>query len=487
MIPILTADEMRALEHWAIESGKVTSLELQEAAAEGAVKLIPENVPVEVLAGPGNNGGDALAVARLLKLRGQQVRVWTLTPEPRWKGDAAVQAERWRAIGGEIGFTEHPYSDGLVGHPPGMFFVDGMFGIGTNRPLDGVAQAWATDLITCWLEDGIALDLPSGLHPDDPDGEKPLSYVHATACFGFLKLCHLLKPAAESCGTVHVIPLPLDLDKSPIHPLHWLIDDPPLPHPFWDTHKGSKGHVGILAGKEGMSGAAVLAAKGALRVGAGLVTVLVPASIRAEVAAQIPEAMVQVWNGAIPRGIDVLLVGPGGVDEIPDWDGPLVLDASALKEGDGPKWMARRDTIITPHPGEFARLFRLPKPAGTKERLEQAKAVATGPGVLLLKGAQSLILGGENQKAWINDTGHWGLATGGTGDFLSGMVAGLVAQRSLMTGWPAEGQEMKCCAATAAWLHGKCADRLGLGPLLPRDLAEELPKLLRDLYAGRPA
>ncbi len=487
MIPVLTADEMRDLERWAIQSGKVTSLDLQEAAAQGAVLLVPEGVPVEVIAGPGNNGGDALAVARLLKQRGQHVRVWTLAPDPKWSGDAAVQAERWKAMEGEMGFTERPYLDGLVGHAPGIFFVDGMFGIGANRSLDGVAKTWAQDLAVYWLKEGLALDLPSGLHPDDPDGKGEHAFASRTACFGFRKLCHVLKPAAEFCGEVHVIPLPLDLYGSPIRPRHWVIDEPVLPQPSWDSHKGSKGHVGIRAGKEGMSGAAVLAALGALRVGAGLVTVLVPQAIRAEVAAQIPEALVQVWNGIVPSGIEVLLVGPGGVDQIPEWEGPLVLDASALKEGDGPKWMARRDTIITPHPGEFARLFQLPKPDGTQARLDQATTVATGPGVLLLKGAQSLILGGENQNVWINTTGHWGLATGGTGDFLAGMVAGLVAQKSLMTGWPAEGQEMKGCAATAAWLHGKCADRLGLGPLLPRDLAEALPKLLRDLYAGRPA
>jgi NAD(P)H-hydrate epimerase len=144
--------------------------------------------------------------------------------------------------------------------------------------------------------------------------------------------------------------------------------------------------------------------------------------------------------------------------------------------------MKRPDTIITPHPGEFARLFRLPKPEGTTERVKQAREAGEGPGVLLLKGAQSLVAGADTHAVVVNGTGHWGLATGGTGDFLAGMAAGWWAQ-SGEPNWIAP----RNAAAAAAWLHGRCADRLGPGPLLPRDLAEELPKLLRDLYAGRPA
>lgn len=142
-----------------------------------------------------------------------------------------------------------------------------------------------------------------------------------------------------------------------------------------------------------MSGAAVLAALGALRVGAGLVTVLADPEIRSEIACQIPEAMVKPWTGVLPDGVDVLLVGPGGVTEVPACNGPMVLDASALQEGQGARWMARPDTILTPHPGEFARLFGTPKQARVKDRLDQARALK-GPGVCLLKGPQSLIAGG---------------------------------------------------------------------------------------------
>jgi NAD(P)H-hydrate epimerase len=297
--------------------------------------------------------------------------------------------------------------------------------------------------------------------------------VSATAAFGFLKACHALEPARSRCGGVHVVDLGLDLAASPVKPIHWMLEEPFLPRPAWNAHKRQRGHVAIRAGSMGMSGAAVLAALGALRSGAGLVTVLADAGVRAEVAAQVPEAMVQAWTGSVPPGADVLLVGPGGITEIPAWDGPLVLDASALVPGSGRGWMARPRTLLTPHPGEFARLFDFPKQSSTGERLAQAASIAQGPGVCLLKGPQSLTVGGGSPEVWINDTGHWGLASGGTGDFLSGLVAGLFAQ----------GLGPREAAASAAWLHGTCADRLGLGPLLARDLAEELPKLLRELHA----
>lgn len=458
MIPVLTADEMRQLEREAIASGRVSSLELQERAARGAAYLVPSGVPVEVVAGPGNNGGDALAVARLLQARGEAVRVWALAPGTAWKGDAAHQAGLWE---GEVAFSGAPDETGF---PSGTWFVDGMFGLSANRPLEGAALAWKKAFQKGTV---LALDQPSWLQPDDPDAEG--QGVAVTACFGALKLCHALEPSRAVCGAIHVADLGLEI----AHASHWIVDAPRLPDLAWNAQKRSRGHVAIRAGSLGMSGAAVLAALGALRAGAGLVTVLADPEIRAEIACQLPEAMVRPWTGSLPEGVDVLLAGPGGVTDIPAWRGPLVLDASALREGEGPRWMARPDTVLTPHPGEFARLFGLPKQRTTRDRLEQMAGIGTGPGVCLLKGPQSLIAGGGLAERWINDTGHPGLATGGTGDFLAGMVAGLRAQ----------GLAARDAAASAAWLHGACADRLGAGPLLPRDLAAELPVLLRELYA----
>jgi NAD(P)H-hydrate epimerase len=464
MIPLLTADEMRAAEHQAIEGWGMPSLVLQEHAALGALALLPPGEPLFVLMGPGNNGGDALALARLARLEGREVEVWSPLAHLECRGDAALQARLWKGLGGEI----------LTGTNPGELMrtwrgwvVDGLFGLGTTRPLEGPAAEWVRALNASGLP-VLALDLPSGLDPGA--AEIPGEAVRATrtACFGVRKVCHGLLPARECCGEITVVPIPLD--QAPKARMH-LLERPVLPPRAWNAHKGSFGHVVIRAGSVGMSGAAVLAALGALRVGAGLVTVLTDPDVRAEVAAQVPEAMVQPWRGALPADADVLLAGPGGITQVPDWDGPLVVDASALKEGEGKRWMDRPGTAITPHPGEFARLFRLSRPLLMDERLAQARQVATGkPGVLILKGAQSVIAGGALDDLWINTTGHPGMATGGSGDLLAGMVAGFRAQ----------GLPMREAAAAAAWFHGAAGDRLPGAGLLPRDLAGLLPELLRD-------
>ena len=463
MIPLLTADEMRAAERQAIKGWGIPSLILQEHAALGALALVPTGEPLQVLAGPGNNGGDALALARLARLQGRTVTVWSPTAQTEWHGDAAIQARLWKGLGGDIQTTPEPAE---VMRTWRGWCVDGLFGLGTSRPLEGPALTWVTALNASGLP-VLALDLPSGLDPSA--AELPGEVVHATrtACFGALKVCHGLLPARECCGAISVVSIPLD--QSPTAGMQ-LLEHPNLPPRAWDAHKGNFGHVVIRAGSVGMSGAAVLAALGALRVGAGLVTVLTDADVRAEIAAQIPEAMVQVWRGSVPKEADVLLVGCGGISQVPDWEGPLVVDASALKEGEGKRWMERPGTAITPHPGEFARLFRLSRPLLMEERLAQARQVAAGkPGVLILKGAQSVIAGGAQEDLWINPTGHPGMATGGSGDLLAGMVAGFRAQ----------GLPMREAAATAAWFHGAAGDRLPGAGLLPRDLANLLPELLR--------
>ena len=463
MIPILTADEMRAAERQAIEGWGMPSLVLQEHAALGALALIPQGEALQVLAGPGNNGGDALALARLARLQGREVEVWSPFAQPEWRGDAALQARLWKGLGGEIHGTPEPAE--LMRAWRG-WVVDGLFGLGTTRPMDGPALTWVRALNATGLP-VLALDLPSGLDPSAAEIPGETVQATRTACFGARKVCHGLLPARACCGEITVIPIPLDsIPKAGMQ----VLERPFLQPREWNAYKGTFGHVVIRAGSLGMSGAAVLAALGALRVGAGLVTVLTEPEVRAEIAAQVPEAMVGSWQGVVPQGTDVLLVGPGGISQVPDWDGPLVVDASALKAGEGIRWLDRPDTVITPHPGEFARLFNLASPLLVDERLAQARGVATGrPGVLILKGAQSIIAGGAQDELWINPTGHPGMATGGCGDLLAGMVAGFRAQ----------GLPMREAAATATWFHGAAEDLLPGAGLLPRDLAGLLPGLLR--------
>jgi NAD(P)H-hydrate epimerase len=258
-----------------------------------------------------------------------------------------------------------------------------------------------------------------------------------------------------------------------------LLNVPSLARPRWDAHKYELGHIALRAGENGMAGAAVLAAIGALRGGAGLVTVLPDSEAAAAVAAQVPEAIVRSWGpskDALPRGMKVLLVGPGGAEEAPDWEGPMVVDASALGIGEGRKWLSRPHTILTPHEGEFSRLFGFEIGTGTRGRLaavQRALAECQDPSaVLVLKGAQTLVAGGGSKHIYVNPTGHPGLSTGGSGDFLAGLMA---ARYALDTGDPLK------AACDAVWLHGASADRLGAGPLMVSDLGPSLSQLLREI------
>lgn len=471
--PLLSAPEMRGHEARAIGEWGISSLVLQEHAALGALALLPEGEPLMVLAGPGNNGGDALALARLARLRGNPVAVWPLAEAVVWKGDPAEQARLWEGLGGGY---RHPSGFEEALQRFSGWVVDGLFGLGSRLPLEGRARAWVEAL-------GfdpqrrfrvLALDQPSGLDPSSGEEMGPVVRADRTACFGHLKVCHGLRPAQACCGAITVVPLPLP--GSPTAGLA-VVEVPERFTLPWDAHKRAAGHLAIRAGSLGMSGAAVLAAEGALRMGAGLVTLLVDPGIRAEVASQVPEAMVRPWEGHLPEGADALLVGPGGVSEIPDWEGPLVLDASALRAGEGPRWMSRAHTVLTPHAGEWARLFEATPPEGATARLAAIRRHWDGPAVLVLKGAQTLVAGGHSSHVWVNPTGHAGLATGGSGDFLAGMIGAQVAR------WARAGQpdpvSLRSRVARAVWLHGAAADFLGHGPLRVRDLGPALAAVSR--------
>lgn len=463
--------EDRGLREWGIPS-----LVLQEHAALGALALLPEHAPLRVLAGPGNNGGDALAVARLARLRGQAVEVWPLGGPGTWRGDAALQARLWEGLGG--GYREVADLESALEAFQG-WVVDGLFGLGTRLPLEGRARSWVETLGPGRPRrfEVLALDQPSGLDPSLGEVPGPSIQADRTACFGHRKVCHGLRPAREACGQVTVVPLPLPgVPEAGLA----LLEEPSLPCLRWDAHKRTAGHLAIRAGSLGMTGAAVLAAEGALRMGAGLVTLLVDPALRAEIAAQVPEALVRPWEGRVPEGVDALLVGPGGVSAVPAWAGPMVLDASALGAGEGQRWLARPGTVLTPHAGEWGRLFGCAPPEGASARLAAARA-AQGAGVLLLKGAQTLVSGGGEAQVWVNPTGHSGLATGGSGDFLAGMVGALTAR------WAREGQGkaglLRAWSAAAVWLHGAAADHLGPGPLRVRDLGPALTAVLRERCA----
>jgi NAD(P)H-hydrate epimerase len=474
---------MVSLELETITNWGISPLVMQEHAAMGALSMLPEGEPIHILVGPGNNGGDGLALARLAKLQGRAVSVWTISQDPRWDNNAGIQAALWEGLGGMYHYTDNPSE--VISTFRG-WVVDGLFGLGIRFPLDGIVKLWIEALNDVSIQIGnlkiLALDVPSGLDPSSPDITDLAVRANCTACFGYLKICHGMRPARDYCGEVKVIPIPIH--KEPDHNISLLCSPPILFSRRWNTNKRDCGHVGIRAGAMGMSGAAVMAALGALHMGAGLVTILPDANVRAEVAAQVPEAIVRSWHGQLPYDMDALLVGPGGVTEIPEWKGPLVLDASALWAGCGEQWMARPHTIITPHHGEFIRLFGGGLPRQTSDRLSFAREVATGPGILVLKGAQSIVAGGDDTGIWVNPTGHSGLSTGGAGDFLAGMIAAQMAQWKRQLDQKVISSNLKTlklAVSSALWLHGAVADRLGQGPLMIRELGPGLGTLLREL------
>lgn len=473
-LPLLTADEMRGCESAAISDWGIASTILQEHAAIGALALLPPGEPVHILAGPGNNGGDALALARLAKLRGRDIEVWTLEPRQHWKGDAALQARLWEGLGGHYRQATHPEQEVLKW---GGWVVDGILGLGTKLPIKEKLLPWIAAINNPKrLFKVMTLDLPTGLDPCSGDIFGPVIRADKTACFGHLKRCHGLMPAMAMCGVISLIPIPLGATSEDHLGGLSILCEPVLKRPDWNTNKYDNGHVAIRAGTKGMSGAAVLVAMGALRGGAGLVTVLADPDVADIIAAQVPEAMVRHWENKLPETTDVLLVGPGGVEDVPEWQGPLIVDASALKEGDGPRWMARPNTVITPHSGEFSRLFNTRAVKSSQQRLQALSAIPEhSPGIIVLKGAQTLITGGGSGHIYLNSTGHSGLSTGGTGDFLAGLIAARVALNS---------GNMLVAVTEAVWLHGAAADRLGNGPLMVRELGASLAQILRDKYSA---
>ena len=577
MTELLTADQMRAIEQAAIASGEVTGLELMERAGRGVVEAIFAEWPelqagsfrAVVLCGPGNNGGDGFVVARLLKDWGWEVEVFLYGDADRLPPDARVNYERWRGMG-EVGKAAsfEPWATSAD------LYLDALFGIGLSRMLDGAA-----DLVAKALEDSarnnsarlVAVDVPSGLCADsgrDMSASRGGGLcADLTVTFGYSKTGHILAEGAEHCGKVVLADIGLDNRKAmralgerydPLtrtKPNHSVVsqetgDD--LKPGFSGScsilskeqggHKFSHGHALILSGPPGHGGAARLAARGALRIGAGLVTVGCPPEALAENAARLDAVMLRgVADGEVlarvleDRRINALCLGPGlGTGEreaglvaaalgvpVPGLTrdlspsdaqvaggGPgsspgqapgsspgqapgsspgraLVLDADALTIlSRAPDLFAalHGNCVLTPHAGEFARLFpdiaaKLAAPATrgpAYSKVDATREAAARAGcVVLYKGADTVIADPKGRCA-INSAHYdraapW-LATAGSGDVLAGFIAGLLAR----------GFAPFDAACTAAWLHVECARSFGPG-LIAEDLPEELPKVFRAL------
>jgi len=488
MFELLTAEEMGHADRLAIEGG-VPGLTLMEnagrAVADEIVRRFPDRETVVVLCGPGNNGGDGFVAARHLKEQGYKVRLGFDGDEARLPEDAAAMARRF------TGAREPLRPDILTGAD---IVVDALFGAGLARPIEGKLAQLIGGVNASGLP-VVAVDVPSGV--DGTSGEVRGIAVRAAATVTFFRLKpgHLLLPGRAHCGELRLadigIPASVLATICPKtfanEPALWLAR---FPWPKDEGHKYARGHAVVVSGPVYSTGAARLAARGALRVGAGLVTVASPRDALQVNAAQLTAIMVREADDA--RGLkslladqrkNAVLIGPGvGTGERTKEmvlaalasSAAAVLDADAITsfaDDPGPLFAAIASragpVVLTPHDGEFARLFG---DLASAPKLDRARQAASRSGAIIaLKGADTVVAAPDG-TASINATTRPWLATAGTGDVLAGFVLGLLAQG--MPGF--EG------TSAAVWLHGAAAKDFGPG-LIAEDLPEMLPKVLCEL------
>jgi hydroxyethylthiazole kinase-like uncharacterized protein yjeF len=447
MRPILTAERMRAAEQAAIEAGTSVEqlMERAGAALAEAAYGFAGPMPVLVLCGPGNNGGDGYVAARHLAERGLEVRVAALA-EP--KGEAANQARsQW------TGAVE-PLSDETKSAP---LLIDALFGTGLKRGLDDSLSLLLSELAHEAVV-AVACDLPSGVESDSGAMLNPLHDFDLTVTFGALKPAHRLHPAMHKCGRVVLADIGVEAGGE-WHEIG-LRELPPLDP---GGHKYNRGLVHALGGK--MPGAIALAATAAARAGAGYVRVSTSRHVDG-----LPAAVVQVDTAEVndPR-IDCLLVGPG-LGDIPQVltlaltsQAPKVIDADAIGLIGDPERLRGQDAIVTPHEGEFTKFFG-DIPGAKPERVLQGAAVSGA--VVVFKGPDTLVASPDGRLGFAPPAPAW-LASAGTGDVLAGMIAALRAR----------GMAPFDAACAAVWLHGRAAEIAG-PQMIADDLAAAIPEAI---------
>jgi len=502
MIELLTTAEMGEADRLAMAGG-ITGMTLMENAGRAVAEHVAANHPagtsVAVVAGPGNNGGDGFVAARLLAEQGYAVRLLLVGSRDRLKGDAALMAQRWS------GAIEAAAPEGLsIAGKPAAAIVDALFGAGLDRPVEGIARAMILAILATNASGSriYAVDLPSGIN--GTSGAVMGAAVEAAETITFFrrKPGHVLLPGRLHCGKLTVADIGIPAATlATIRPQTFLNEPPlwraqfPIPRP--DGHKYSRGHAAVLSGGMASTGAARMAARGALRAGAGLVTIASPREALRINAAATLAVMVRPVDGAREFAAflndarrNVVVLGPGGgvgqlmrelVTTALSGERAVVLDADALTSFAGePKTLisairarGSQPTVLTPHEGEFKTLFAvvddIPE-SGSKLVRARAAAACTGA-VVLLKGSDTVVAAPDGRAAICANAPPW-LATAGAGDVLAGFVAGLLAQR----------MPVFEAAAAAVWLHGETGSVAGPG-LIAEDLPEALPQVYRRLMA----
>jgi NAD(P)H-hydrate epimerase len=477
----LTAAQMREAEQAAEMRHGIPSALLMENAGRGladvARSLAGPHGRFTLLCGPGNNGGDGLVAARFLRETGARVAVGLIGELAKLTPDCG------RNLTALAGYGVFPLPlERLPDLGPGDVVVDALFGTGLSRAPSG-AYAEAIGRIARWREAGakvVAADVPSGLQGDTGEAFEPCVTADVTVTFGFLKRGQVLEPGASLCGELRRVDIGIagEAAKAITGAELRVVEEADargaLPVRRSDTHKGTYGHVLVVAGSRGKSGAAALVARAALRSGAGLVTVATRSEVLEAILGHVPEAMGLPLEASGPLGPDDLealvaaaenkdaLVNGPGIPRGPETgaligellsriDCPAVLDADALNAVATDLSVLRRargPLVLTPHPGEMARLCGRSTKELQAQRVDVARQFAMGFGVtLVLKGARTLTAHPDG-AVYVNTSGNPGMATGGAGDALSGLCGALLAQ----------GLRLPEAAWTAVYAHGLAGD-----------------------------
>jgi hydroxyethylthiazole kinase-like uncharacterized protein yjeF len=534
----LTAPEMREVDRLTTERYGISQAQLMENAGKVVAEFVLHEISrrfrsparkVVVLCGKGNNGGDGFVVARHLRPELRHVTAVLFGTEGELRGDAAANLQRWRDEGGEcvLVVDDAGWATAAQMTRSAEVVVDALLGTGLRGAATGfVAKAiqflneWSGNAMSATPAFIVAVDTPSGLPSDGESGEGPVVRAHATVTFTAPKTGQLLSANADCCGelAVRAIGSPVELvEEQGKGTTRWVGPEEFAKLPLVrraDSHKGLYGHVLVAAGSVGKSGAAALAGLGALKAGAGLVTVATPEPVQPVVAGAQAEWMteplatagdgsiaIDLNKAALARilvGKTVLAVGPGLGQEpgtqkfirelVRQTELPTILDADGLNafagQADALRERKGQFLAITPHPGEMARLLGVKNVDVQKDRLKIAiDAAARWNVYVLLKGFHT-ILAGPDGRIFVNTTGNPGLAKGGSGDVLTGILAAL-------TGQFGTGDWLRVLAL-GAWLHGRAADTLAedadSSGILAGEVARALPyarlELLEEIRRG---
>ena len=515
---ILSAESMREVDRTAIEDLGIPSMVLMENAAIGVVDAIGEIYgeaeSAVIFCGPGNNGGDGLAIARHLAVRGYEVRIFLMTGRGL-RGDAEVQLGICRRQGLNIQdvASEGDLLEALECARESDLIVDALFGTGLARPLDGLYAELVEELNDLDVPT-VAVDLPSGLNGSRSTPLGIHLQADLTVTFAAPKMAHVFPPASEAVGELVVADLgippelvdEIEEEGGALYLLREeeLVDLLPPREP--GTHKGDYGHAVIVAGSPGKSGAAILAARAAVRSGAGLVTAAVPEPVLNVVDLGSVESMTlglpsrdsgQLAAAAADRVLEAvrgkaaLALGPGLGEEpetaeairriVLESELPLVLDADGVNAFAGRTADLRSrsergpEAVLTPHPGELGRLLGIPTHEVQADRIGAVRrAAAETRSIVVLKGYRTLVATPEGEIN-VNPTGNPGMASGGTGDVLTGLIAGLIAQ----------GLEVLDAALLGVYLHGLAGDlaavEAGEAGMTAGDLVGFLPAAFQEL------